>query len=81
MIAFNNDSQCENKGNSTGRHPMSAVQPSNVQGKGGGCHPPFKVFFRCFQDLLLLARAVFNDCSFILDTHSGKVWRQSVSNR
>ena len=46
--------------------------------KGGGCHSP-KVFHQFFQQHLLLAYAVFSSCSLILETHFGKVWRQSVA--
>ena len=53
---------------------------TKMGGGGGGWMPlPIEIFRRCFQDRLLLAYAVFSSCSFILETHFGKVWRQSVA--
>ena len=45
--------------------------------KGVGCHPP-KVFRQFLQQHLLSSYAVICSCSFILETHFFKVWRQSV---
>ena len=42
--------------------------------------PPLKIFSDVFNiGHQLLAHAVFSSCSFIPDTHFGKVWRQLVA--
>ena len=38
-----------------------------------------KAFLHSFQERLLLTHAIFSSCSFILETHFGKIWRQSVA--
>ena len=54
------------------------LNPSDVQ--GAGFSDFFSgVFLRFFQDHLLLAHAVFSSYLFILETHFGKVQRQSVA--
>ena len=40
---------------------------------------PHKVFCGFLQQHLLLAYAVFNSCSFILEIHFTKVWRQATA--
>ena len=43
---------------------------------GQGDSEPYKDFSPMFSSPLLLAHAVFSRCSFILETHYGKVWRE-----
>ena len=58
---------------------MVVISTVGCTGGEGGDYPLLSFFFPLFEDQLLLVHVVFSGCLFILETHFGNGWKESVA--